>query len=270
LQQAAAAGHQPRLLISVDQEGGDVRRFPDGPPTILTRQIQSPDVAYQQGAATGQYLRRQGVNVDLAPIADVSDSSTGFEVAQGRGFSGSPNQVAGVTTGFAAGLQSNRVAATAKHFPGVGSLTSDTDNHLGNIALSRSALEATLLPFKDLISGGVALVMTANAIYPAFDPSAKPATLSPVITQKLLRSELGFKGVVITDALNSPTDLPGSLAERAVSAAQAGADIVLFVYQADGPTAHSAILTAAQQGQIPRSNLEAAYQRILALKKRVG
>lgn len=269
LQRAAREGHNPPLLISVDQEGGTIRRFSGGPP-MSPRAMSSAAVAYQQGVQTGGFLRSQHVNVDLAPIADVTTSNAAFEVQQGRGFYGAPSQVAALAGAFAQGLQANRVAAAAKHFPGVGSLTSDTDSHVGDVGLSRAELEQTLLPFQRLIADHVGLVMVASARYPAFDPSGTPAGFSRLIIHKLLRQTLGYTGVAITDALDTPTDLGGSVGERAVLAAKAGADIILFAPESSGPSAYDALLNAVQQRQIPRGDIEDAYRRIIALKNKVA
>jgi beta-N-acetylhexosaminidase len=269
LQRAAHAGGYPPLLISVDQEGGTVRRFAGRPPSS-PRSISTRAVAYQQGAQTAVFLRSEQVNVDLAPIADVTTSSAAFEAQQVRGFNGSPSQVATLADAFAQGLQANGVAATAKHFPGVGSLTSDTDSEVGNVSLSRPELEQTLIPFKRLIADHVDLVMVASASYPAFDPTGTPAGFSRLITHTLLRVELGYTGVAITDALDTPTDLGGSPGERAVRAAQAGADIILFAPESSGPAAYDALLNAAAQRQIPLGYIKDAYRRIVALKRTVA
>ena len=269
LQNAAYSGGNPPLLISVDQEGGSVRRFADAPP-ISPRDVNTPSEALSQGVATGRFLHDVGVNLNFAPVADVSASSSSFEVAQGRGFNGSPDQVAALATAFAQGLQSQGVAATAKHFPGVGSLTKDTDYGLGNVNLTRSELYATLVPFERLIDSGVDMVMVASALYPALD-RAEPAGFSSPIINGLLRQKLGFQGVVITDALDSPSDLPGGTpGGRAILAATAGADIILYAPESDGPAGYDAVLGAAQQGEIPTADIARAYQRILALKRRLN
>ena len=269
LQDAARSGGNPPLLISVDQEGGSVRRFADAPP-ISPREISSPGEALRQGEATGSFLHAVGVNLNFAPVADVSASQSSFEVAQGRGFNGSSEQVAALATAFAQGLQGQGVAATAKHFPGVGSLTKDTDYGIGQINLNGSELAANLVPFRRLIDSGVDMVMVASAVYPKLDPS-EPAGFSSRIIDGLLRQQLGFRGVVITDALDSPSDLPGGTAGgRAILAAKAGADIILYAPEGDGPAGYDAVLAAAQQGEIPSAHITGAYQRILALKQQLS
>ena len=133
MQQAARAGGNPPLLIATDQEGGQVKRFSSGPPYLSPPQMASDGTvngAYREGQLTGSYLKARGVNWDLAPVADVPTSSNAFIWQQGRAFSFRPATVAAYADAFARGIQSAGIAATAKHFPGVGSASVDTDNKL--------------------------------------------------------------------------------------------------------------------------------------------
>ena len=270
LQRAARAGRNPPLLVSVDQEGGPIRRFPGAPPTIGPREMSSAALAFQQGGASGNYLAARGVNLDLAPVSDVAGTS-GFEVAQDRGFAGGPQRVARMASAFSRGLQSARVAATAKHFPGVGALTTDTDFKLASIDSSLAELRhGALVPFQSAIGAGVDLVMVANAIYPALDRSRAPGGFSYRIVTQLLKGQLHFRGVVITDALDSPAALGGTFGSRAVRAARAGADITLFAPDDAGVPAYSALLQAARSGVLTRSRIQDAYERVLALKRQVA
>jgi beta-N-acetylhexosaminidase len=265
LQDAARQGDGPPLLIATDQEGGAVRRLP-GPPRS-PRQIDSESLAQSEGAATASLLAANHVNVDLAPIADVV-SPAGFEAAQGRGFPGSSERVGALASAFAGGLQGGRVAATAKHFPGIGSLKLDTDHTLGQLQLSPAALQDQLVPFRRLIEHGVDLVMLANAVCPALDP-AQPAVFSRTIAEGLLRHQLGFGGVVITDDLEAQS-LQGDVGERAVRAMEAGADVVLLGSAAGGRAAYKALLAAVQSGRISGERLLQSYQRLRALKAKLA
>ncbi|HXM54892.1 MAG TPA: glycoside hydrolase family 3 N-terminal domain-containing protein [Candidatus Dormibacteraeota bacterium] len=267
LQHAAAAGGSPPLLVSTDQEGGSVRRLP-GPPDS-PRSVAGADEARRQGEAAGALLASRGIDVDLAPIADVSQPGVGFEAAQGRGFPGGPEQVAALAAAFAEGLQARGVAATAKHFPGIGSLAQDTDARAGVVSMTRERLDSELLPFRRLIEAGVSLVMIANAIYPVLD-AGRPALFSPAVMRDLLRGQLGFQGVAITDDLDSASSLAGDAGSRAVAAVAAGADIVLFRVPRDGPLAARALLAAVRDGRLPEATVQAAYARVLALKRRLG
>jgi beta-N-acetylhexosaminidase len=266
LQHAAAAGGNPPLLISVDQEGGEVRRLP-GPP-VSPRSIDTAEEAQRQGEATGALLATDHINVDLAPVADVSVPGTGFEAAQGRGFAGDPAQVGALADAFARGLQRQRVAATAKHFPGIGSLARDTDAQIGHVELAADQLRQDMAPFRQLIADGVDIVMVANANYRALHDE-KPAVFSSVIMQDLLRKDLGFEGVIITDGLDGPRDLPGDTGGRAVTAVNAGVDIVLFTPESDGPVAGAALVAAVRRGALPHGRMRDAYDHVVALKRRV-
>jgi beta-N-acetylhexosaminidase len=260
LQQAARQGAGSPLLIATDQEGGTVKRLP-GPPES-PQLMDSEATAQRQGADTASLLTASHVNVDLAPVADVV-SPGGFEAGQGRGFAGSPDRVGALASAFTAGLQRGHVAATAKHFPGIGSLTLDTDHTLGQLQLSQTALQDQLVPFRKLVDSGVDLVMLANAVCPILD-ATHPAVFSRAVVG-LLRQQLGFRGVVITDDLGV-SSLPGDLGERAVEAVEAGADIVLFGSAAGGRAAYRALLAAVESGRLSGSRLEDSYRRIQALR----
>jgi beta-N-acetylhexosaminidase len=133
------------------------------------------------------------------------------------------------------------------------------------VTLPGDQLDQDLAPFRQLVDGGVALVMLANALYPALDADA-PAVFSPRIVQGLLRGQLGFRGVVITDDLAATPELPGDAGGRAVAAVGAGADVVLYGPPAAGPVAYQALVWAAGVGALPRARLEDAYRHVLELK----
>ena len=269
LQRAARAGGNPPLLIAVDQEGGQIKRFPNGPPFLSPPQIArrgSKKVAARQGRLTASYLRSRGVNMDLAPVVDVPTYSGAFIWQQGRAFSFSADAVARYATKFALGLQSGRVAATAKHFPGVGSAGVDTDNRLDELHPSKAQRRAALKPYRSLIARGLDAIMLSTAGFPAYDPSGAPTALSRPIIQGLLRGRLGFNGVTITDALESPTG--HSKLQAGVLAARAGADILLYTEAATGEL--DRLKAALRRGRITRTEAVASYRRIVALKRRVA
>jgi beta-N-acetylhexosaminidase len=265
LQDAARQGDSPPLLISTDQEGGAITRLP-GPPRS-PRKMDNESQAQSEGAATATLLAGSHVNIDLAPVADVITPG-GFEAGQGRGFTGSSDRVAALASAFARGLQQGRVAATAKHFPGIGSLPLDTDNYPGQLQLSPPALQDQLVPFRRLIDDGVDLVMVANAVCPVWDAD-RPAVFSQRVVDGLLRRELGFGGVVITDDLEARS-LQGDLGTRAVQAVEAGADIVLFSSAAAGRAAYQALVAAAESGRLSVPRLLESYRRLQALKAKVA
>jgi beta-N-acetylhexosaminidase len=269
LQHAARAGGNPPLLIATDQEGGQVKRFANGPPLVSPPQMASDGTtngAYREGQLTGNYLRARGVNWDLAPVSDVPTTSNAFIWQQGRAFSFDPNTVARYADAFARGVQSARIAATAKHFPGVGSAAVDTDNKLDELRPTSAQLAGALKPYQRMIPRGLDSVMLSTAGFPAYDPSGTPAALSSPIARGLLRDRLGFGGVSITDALGTPTGHDEITAGRI--AARAGADVLLYTDSATGEL--PALISDLHSGRLSRSAADAAYQRIVALKYRVS
>lgn len=268
LQRAAREGHNPPLLISTDQEGGQVKRFPSGPPDLSPPQIgdtHNPSVAYREGRATGAYLKSRGVNWDLAPVSDVPTWPGAFIWQQGRAFSFNPHTVANMATQFALGLQSAHVAATAKHFPGDGTASVDTDNKLDELHPTPLQRRQALFPYRSMIPRGLESIMVTTAGFPAYDPSGTPAALSSRIIRGLLRGQLKFAGVAITDALGTPTGHDETTA--GVIAASAGADVLLYTDSAPGELA--ALQAALRSGQISHAAAAASYQRIVALKQKL-
>lgn len=265
LQAAAKAGGNPPLLISTDQEGGEVKRLPWAAPTLSAAEMgaQGGAVAAAQGEQTGQALRAVGINVDLAPVVDVAHSSEEFIWKQDRSFGMTSDAVINAAIPFAAGLERAGVAPTAKHFPGLGGVANDTDYSLESVMSEPEDLS----PYKPLIARHIPLIMVGVAAYPNLDPSGTPAALSHTIITGLLRRRLGYDGVVITDDLESPTGT--TTAKAAVGADVAGADIILISStEAGGITAYDALLGAAHDGELPRATIRAAYRRILQLKQK--
>ena len=267
---AARAGGQPSLLIAVDQEGGATRRLAWAPPLRVAAELGrlTPAEVRAEGKATADALQAVGVNVDLAPVVDVPRGRNSFIAAQARAFSTDPQRVASLATAFAGGLADGGVAATAKHFPGLGRAQVSTDVQAVAVLAPRARLNADLLPYGRLIGAGVPMVMLSNATYTALD--AKPAAWSPAV-QTLLRRTLGFTGVTITDALDAVAPTHGrSVRSAAVLAAQAGVDLLLVAgSEAESDAVYRRLVDAAEAGKIPRPGLERSFARILALKHRI-
>jgi beta-N-acetylhexosaminidase len=259
------------LLVMIDQEGGLVRRL-DGPPARSAAALGAagPRATRAAGRAAGRLLGSAGVNVDLAPVADVARPGSAL-AADGRIFGTAPGRVAAAAVAFAAGLRDAGVLATAKHFPGLGAARVSTDEAPVRIALPAPTLRRVdLRPFRALIAHDVPLVMLGTAIYPALDPGV-PAALSRPITTDLLRGELGFRGVTVTDALDTPAlDPAGGPGTVAVRAAGAGADLLIHVGYGPGVTAASAISREIRRGTLPRGEAEAAVARVMALRARLA
>jgi beta-N-acetylhexosaminidase len=265
---------QVPLLLMTDQEGGQVRRLP-GEPTLSEKQIgQSANpvaAAGSAGTGAGQNLAGVGMNVNLAPVLDVYYKSGNFIDQYQRSYSNNPTVVQQCGQAFITAQQATGVAATAKHFPGLGSATKSQNTDLGPVTLtvSLSKLRATdEVPYPAAVGAGVKLVMLSWAVYPALD-ARLPAGLSPTIIAQELRTRNGFSGVTITDALEAGAlNAYGATGPRAVTAAGAGMDLILCsardVTQAE--TATSALATALNNGQLDATAFNAAVDRITALR----
>jgi beta-N-acetylhexosaminidase len=184
-----------------------------------------------------------------------------------RAFGSDPKRNALLGTAFVLGLRQHRVAATVKHFPGLGTASANTDSNHVWITTPRHALDARLAPFAAAVKAGVDLVMVSNAGYRAYDPSGLPAVLSRRIVTDLLRSKLRFDGVVISDSLSAPG--PSSRPHPNVTAIAAGVDVLLYTSEAGGKAAFEELLAAARSGDLPPATLRAANERIAALKERL-
>jgi beta-N-acetylhexosaminidase len=270
LRAAAATGGQPRLLIAADQEGGPIKRIPWAPPTLSAPQmgrLGSASVARAQGASTAAALRALGIDVDLAPVADVPASTASFMYRAGRTFSFSATRTALLADAFASGLESKGVVPAMKHFPGIGFATRNTDAYVVIIRASRAALAPGLLPYRTAIRHAVPLIMLSNATYTAYD-ARNAAGWSHAIGVTLLRHDLGFTGVTITDSLDGTAKARGLWTRvLAVSAARAGTDMILTTgSEASTRGVYATLLRQAELGSIPLATLRASYDRILALK----
>ena len=179
LQAAAAAGGQPPLFIMVDQEGGTVRRIPWAGPTLSARQMgiaNSVDVVTQQGSSSAAALHASSINVNLAPVADVADSTASFMYKQARTFGFSNTLVGRLSLAFATGTSSQGVMPVFKHFPGIGRATRNTDSYKVVIGASRTTLSEDLYPFRHaMAAGGAPMLMLSNATYTAWDSRTAPA-----------------------------------------------------------------------------------------------
>jgi beta-N-acetylhexosaminidase len=276
LQSRAREHGLPPLFVAVDQEGGRVQRL--GPPLYPKRPSQreigaasDPDAARTAACEIGTELKSLGFNWDFAPVLDV-DSNPKNPVIGDRAYGPDPETVAALGVAAIQGFQTDaQILACGKHFPGHGD--TDTDSHfaLPTIRRSRAALDATeLVPFRAAIGAGLAAVMTAHILFPALDPDL-PATLSPAILTGLLREELGFDGLIITDDL----EMKGVAArwgapEAAVLAVLAGADILLCCHQWETQRAiHMALVIALQTGRLTEARLDQSLRRIAAAKAKI-
>ena len=258
------------LLVMVDQEGGLVRRLPGGPRRSAAEvgATRDPRAARRDGRRAGAALRAVGANVDLAPVADVCRAGAAL-ARERRCYGGRPRTVARMAGAFAAGLRAKGVAATLKHFPGFGAARVNTDDAPVVIPGSARALRGfDERPFAALVSQRP-LVMLSTAIYPAF--SRLPAAFSRRLASGELRGRLGFEGVAVSDALDTPATAryggPGTLALRA---ARAGVDVMLYARgYAHGARAARALATGLRSGRLSRPQFERSVERVLALRRRL-
>jgi len=270
LRAAAKAGGQPTLLIAVDQEGGSIKRIPWAPPTVAPPQmgrLSSTAVARAQGASTGAALHGLGIDVDFAPVADVPATTASFMYRMGRTFSFSAVRTARLADAFASGLESRGVVPSMKHFPGIGFATRNTDAFVVGIGLSKARLAPGLRPYRMAIAHHIPLIMLSNATYPVYD-GRNAAGWSHAISVTLLRHDLGFTGVTITDSLDGTARARAvSVVALAIRAALAGTDMILTTGTERSTRAvYATLLAAATNGTIPAASLQASYDRILALK----
>jgi beta-N-acetylhexosaminidase len=261
LQRAACTRGEP-LLIAVDQEGGLVRRLAWAPPTEAPAEMSSPSVAHDQAAAAAAALQSVGIDVDFAPVVDTPSSGRSF--LGSRAFSRSRTWNASMARAFVGGLQTNGIAATAKHFPGLGLASGNTDN--GRIVIRAAAwkLRQGLLPFQAAVGAGVKLVMVSTAVYPKLDGSKRPAAFSSTIINGLLRKKLAFNGVTVTDSLTAPA--AERIPHTATRAMLAGSDLLIFGAESASERGYATLL--ADKGGSPRlhARLTAAAARVRALK----
>lgn len=258
------------LLVMTDQEGGEVKRV-DGPPESSAATIgrEGPAYARRQGRATAANLKSLGVTIDLAPVLDVARPG-GVIAETGRGFGATAAAVTEAAVPFAAGLQAGGVAATAKHFPGLGTATENTDFEAQDLSLSKRELRAVdEAPYRAYIAAGGKLVMLGTAVYPAF--SRRPAAFTRSIATGELRGRLGFHGVTITDSLGSAAVAAfGGQREAAVDGAAAGDDLLLFDDLPSALAGHEALVAQLHRGGLRRAPFLAAAGRVLRLRAELG
>jgi beta-N-acetylhexosaminidase len=262
----------PPLLIATDQEGGQLMAFGDGTPlpgNMALGATRSPELAGKAGEVLGRELAALGINVNYAPCADVNINPQNPVVGV-RSFGEDPTLVGELAVAMIEGIQSQGVAATVKHFPGHGDTASDSHHGLGTVPHSRERLDAVELPpFRAALRANAKLVMTAHLGIPSIDgDNPPPATLSSNIINGLLRRDLGFDGVVITDAMDMHAIRQGELLrEDSLQAAQAGADLLLMTSDPqDQMRAYEALLHGTHNGQLALDELQASVGRITRLK----
>ncbi len=257
-------------ILAIDQEGGTVARLQQGveliPPMMALGAADDLELAQRAGEQTAFELRRAGCTLDFAPVLDLA-LDPGNTVIGTRSFGSNPQNVATMGAAFAAGLARGGITPCYKHFPGHGATSVDSHHALPVLYADEAALLARdLIPFAAVAPGAHAF-MSAHVLLPQLDPQ-RPATLSRRIATDLLRSKLGFKGVLVTDCLEMDALAGYGPVEAAVEALIAGADLLLFSHHVELAIAAAAAIEAAvEEGRVPLERLEEAYARVLRLRE---
>jgi beta-N-acetylhexosaminidase len=270
------------LFVSVDAEGGLVNRlkakygFADFPSAQDLGEKDDLGLTEQTAKDLGQELKGLGFNMDFAPDADVNVNPDNPVIGNlERSFSSDPDKVAGQALAFIKGLRQNNIISAIKHFPGHGS--SQNDSHLGLVDVTKTYQQKELVPFQKIIEQSQAdMVMTAHIVNSNIDPDY-PATLSPLFLQNILRKQLGYKGVIVSDDMQMGAIAKNYGFEDALTrSVNAGCDLLILSNNNDhydeniAPKAIDAIFKAIKEGRISEERINASYERILGLKKKFG
>ena len=260
--QRAAGGS---ALVAADQEGGEIRSLPFAGPVAGQPDQGGPRAVRQAMRAASRDLNRSGLNVNLTPVADVTTGPAAFS---GRTFAGTSEEVAAKVGASIRGARDGGIAATAKHFPGIGSAPANTDDEPVTIAAPRAQIEdRDLPPFEAAIAAGVPLVMASHALYPAYD-SSRIASQSGALLRFLLRRKLGFRGVVVTDSMEADAVLSrSSVAVAAERSIAAGADLLLLTGSGSWNEVYPRLLARARRSPSFRARIRDAAARVLAVKR---
>lgn len=266
-------------FIAVDQEGGIIAHLEDGftryPVMMLLTATQDAELAYKVGEAFAVEMSAVGVNMNLAPVADLHTNRDNPIIGR-RSFGTFPELVSPIVAAFASGMQSGSVMATGKHFPGHGDTAQDSHVTLPVVAASVERLHTVELePFRHLIANDVGAIMVGHLVIEALQADTTlPASLSPEIVTGLLRDELGYDGIIMTDALDmDAVDLRFSPAQAAIQAVKAGNDLIAIgahVSFENQAAAIEAVTAAVENGIIDEAQIDASVRRILAAKGTYG
>jgi beta-N-acetylhexosaminidase len=269
--EAAAVAKRSRHLppwVFASQEGGDLNSFFDLPPSKAPADLPSAAAAQSEARSSASSLRQLGVNAVLGPVVDVGSTETGSALGA-RIYSDDPEEVSAYAKATVSAYRAERVFSAVAHFPGLGATDQSTQDGPATVGLGLDELrERDLIPFESAIDAGVPGILIGSALYP-FSDFTVPASLSPLVDTQLLRRELKFKGVAMTDDLADPaiTTLH-TVPEAAVQALRAGADMIYISGTVgDQQAAYIAVLRAVQRGRLPRRRLDEAIGRILLAKQ---
>lgn len=268
---------QTPLFVAVDEEGGDVARIGGNPgmktdtfPTMEEiGRTQDADYVYEMAETIGSQIKELGFNVDFAPVADVRTSDLNEEIGS-RSFGDDPQKVSKFVSAYVKGLESQNVCSTLKHFPGQGSSKGDT--HQGSVDIDSniaSLRKVDFVPFVSGIEAGADMVMISHISVSKVTETSEPASMSELVMTTILREELGFRGLIVTDAFDMASIIENYSVEEAVGESfEAGADIILMPEEL--PEAYESILEKVKEGTYPEQRLDESVRRILQLKFQKG
>ncbi|OPA81309.1 beta-N-acetylhexosaminidase [Paenibacillus selenitireducens] len=273
LQQMNAASSQVPLFVSIDQEGGMVARIDNDEVTLVPGNMsigasRDDELAYEAAVICAKELRQMGINVNFAPSLDINNNPKNPVIGV-RSYGENADLVSELGIATIEGYQSSDLAATAKHFPGHGDTAVDSHYGLASVPHNQARLmKLELAPFIRAIQAGVDMIMTAHVMFPAFEPEQIPATLSRRVLHDLLRVQLAYEGIIITDCLEMHAiSKEFGVAEGAVKAVEGGADIVLVSHTLQEQVAAiEALIGAVRSGRIQEEQIDVSVKRILALK----
>ena len=274
------------LLVSADMESGPGQILTTGfilpygidngsatrfPPLMALGAAGDEQLAYDLGKITAQEARAVGVHVTYAPVVDVNNNPNN-PIINTRSYGENPSAVAKMASAHIRGLQENGLIATAKHFPGHGDTGSDSHINLPVITVAKTRADSVELPpYRAAINNGVEAIMSAHIAFPAITGDSIPATLNPKLLTGLLRNELGYKGLIVTDAMDMGAIIKNfGNTNAAVMAVKAGADELLQPLPQDVAPMIDAVTAAVQRGEIPESRIDDAVRRILTMKAKLG
>lgn len=268
--------YSPSPFIFIDEEGGTVSRIAGNKNFSVPKfknmgeigKSNNSDNAYYAGLEIGSYLKEYGFDIDFAPIADVNTNPKNPVIGT-RAFSNNPDTVANMDIAFLNGLHENNIFGCLKHFPGHGD--TKTDTHKGYAETSKNwqqLKDCEMIPFQKGIDSKIQIIMTAHIAAPKVTESSVPATLSHLLLTEKLRKEMGFNGIIITDAMEmGAIRKEYSSAESAIQAIEAGADIILMPY--DYKAAFEGVLQAVVTGRLTENRIDESVNRILKLKQQM-
>ena len=265
------------MFISVDEEGGNVARIAntDGmgttkfPSMATIGETGDPSQAYTVGDTVGREISELGFNLDFAPVADLSTNEDNTEIGE-RSFGSDPDLVSQMVSQEVKGLQNNGVSAALKHFPGQGNAGEDTHKGYVNLDVTIDGLrDNEFLPFEEGIAAGADMIMMSHVSVKGITQSDIPASLSSLMVNDILREELQYDGIIITDAMNMKIITKFYEAgQAAVSAIKAGNDMILMPDNFE--SAYEAVSEAVEEGTLSEKRINASVRRILEVKIRRG